>query len=234
MGKEAITAANNGIIRLLICYTKPTDLLSRSNSILKSNIIEMLKSICRYFNICCLINPECVSLFLEGSSGEKKQINLVNDLVEFLAITSIYEKNNPKLSSFYSSVFELLTTFMLTSDDKSVADKCIFKITRFWNVLSTYLVDEILEIETEFSSENNELLNVGLKFFAAYFARLTQLISPSSTTPNIEIVRENVSLLFDSASPSSESFGTRLCRKLIKFFDKYFLVDSNSNMKVFI
>lgn len=226
MGKEAISASNNGIIRLLISYARPTDLLSTTNSSLKSDIIEMLNMICRYFNVCCLINSDCVSLFVEG--GGNDQCNLINDLIECLSIASTYEKNNSKLNTFYASIFELFTTFMLVNEEKSISNKCIFKITRFWAVLSNYLLDELLELESR--SENNELFNIGLKFFSAYFSRLTQLVSPSSIIPNIETIRENVCLLFDSFGNSNESYGSRLCRKLIKLFDKF----SNSNIKALV
>lgn len=254
MGKEAISAANNGIIRLLVSYAKPTVLLSSANSShLNSDLIEMLKSVCRYFNLCCLVSPDCVSLFVEGGGGnfERQPCNLISDLVECLALTSSRHKQQHKssnslqnLASFHASIFELLTTFLTANEDKRVADKCIFKITRFWSALSTYLADELLELDLDCTlninnnnTSNEQLMNVGIKFFAVYFGRLTQLISPSSTSTasKLDIVRENVCLLFDSTNYSNgDSFGSRLCSKLIKIFDKYFLVDSNSTMKVLI
>ena len=180
------------------------------------------------------------------------QSSFLNDLIECLSITT----DRARFSLLYAAIFELLTTFLLLSatDDRLTSqNKCLFKISKFWPLLNSYLVDDLLEFdedrndddidEFDYSCVDDEsisgvrqrrLLYSGLKFYATYFSKFTQLFSSSVADANFDVVRENIAMFFDQQQQQQDTFGARLCRKLIKLFDKYFYVDSNTSMKVWI
>jgi hypothetical protein len=97
MGVEVVIAANNhGILNLLISYIKPLSLLSKSNKYSKSlesnvqnfklneDIIDMLHMICRYLNLCCIVDRDCVLMLLKSQLNH----NLIFDLFECLNLNA--------------------------------------------------------------------------------------------------------------------------------------------------
>ena len=96
-----LMATNSGILNLLISYVKPVNLLSKDNSYavnerdwrMNEEIVDMLYMICRYFNICCDIDPNFISILLKNNS----QNNLVYEIIECLSINAL---NKGKKSIF--------------------------------------------------------------------------------------------------------------------------------------
>ena len=72
---------NNGILRLLIGYMKPTLLNSNYDNIKLQyeNMIDMLKNICNYLMLCCLLEKNCVIMFA-------KEEYFISDLIECLNV----------------------------------------------------------------------------------------------------------------------------------------------------
>lgn len=251
-GVQSISMANDaGIVRLLVSYVKPTGLFSCSSVHSNQDLIDMLQMICRYFTFASQIDSNFASMLIEDQSS------FLNDLIECLSITT----DRARFSLLYAAIFELLTTFLLLSatDDRLTSqNKCLFKISKFWPLLNSYLVDDLLEFDEDRNDDDidefdyscldddsvsgvrqRRLLSSGLKFYATYFSKFTQLFSSSVADANFDVVRENIAMFFDQQQQQEQgkvvdTFGARLCRKLIKLFDKYFYVDSNASMKVWI
>lgn len=208
--------------------------------------------ICRYFTFASQIDSNFASMLIEDQSS------FLNDLIECLSITT----DRARFFLLYAAIFDLLTTFLLLSatDDRLTSqNKCLFKISKFWPLLNSYLVDVLLEFDEDRNDDDidefdyscvdddsvsgvrqRRLLYSGLKFYATYFSKFTQLFSSSVADANFDVVRENIAMFFDQQQQQKEqgkvvdTFGARLCRKLIKLFDKYFYVDSNASMKVWL
>ena len=272
LSDEAILMINNnGIISLLISYVKPMNLLTKHSTDkelkLNEDLIDMLEVICRYLNLCCQMDQNCVLMLLKN-----QQNNLVYDLVGCLNINAT---NKEKLKPFYSTLFELLSTFLNYYEDKSIVEKCLIIISKCWLTISNFVLNELLveskesvyepsqSVKSKYSnllsassssSSCNQLFENGLKFYSIYLSKLTQL---SSDSENIQILSDNISYLFEvydvnsiglnicaitndpsntseDSDVNSRTLGGSLCRKLIKQFDKYFLVDTNLNLKLII
>jgi hypothetical protein len=272
-------ANNHGIINLLVSYVKPINLLTMSsdnnNHKINDNIIYMLTWICKYLNLCCQIDQNCVLMLLKSGSNSSSggsNSNLVYDLIECLNLS---EANKFKLKPFYSVLFELLSTFLSHYEDKAIADDCLIIISKCWLIISSYLINNLLSNQyiqgdpcsKQYPSNRDDikescasLFENALRFYSIYLAKLTQL-TPESSTPrsssnrNIRVLSENISYLFDSIeisqltntnscrndvsmseieSSDQSSLGAVLTRKLIKLFDKYFLVETNQSLKQII
>lgn len=249
INKEAIMMVNNsGIMSLLVSYVKPITLFNFKNEDgaqnfnVKDDLIEMLAMICRYLNLCCQLDNNCVFMLMKhqnkhqiSNKFDSNNSSLVYDLIECLEMKI---PNKSKLRPFLSIVFELLSTFLTINDEKSISESYLFKISKCWTSLTNYLLNDLLNHDHEFK-ETDDLVCNGLKFYSIYLAKLTQLNSSSSLNSNVKIIFENIAYLFDSTEPINandpdSSFGASLCRKLIKLFDRYFLVDTNANMKTII
>ncbi len=274
LNKEAILMVNNhGIINLLVSYVKPVNLLTMNsdsnNQTLNENIIYMLTMICKYLNLCCQIDQNCVLMLLKFQNSQAKihkiTNNLVYDLIECLNLNDI---NRQKLKPFYCVLFELLSTFLNFYDDRIIVENCLIIISKCWLIISNYLIHDLLSGEipdlsscnSELDNEENSYSNLyesSFKFYSIYLAKLTQIMPSSnfnsaSMNQNLKILCDNISYLFDSIEindanqtilnescyesdmPSQNSLGSVLTRKLIKLFDKYFLVDTNMNLKQII
>ncbi len=283
MSKEAVLMVNNhGIINLLVSYVKPINLLTisndSSNNRINENIIYMLTWICKYLNLCCQIDQNCVLMLLKsgannssnGSSSSNSNNSLVFDLIECL---NLNEANKFKLKPFYSVLFELLSTFLSQYEDKTIVDSCLIIISKCWLIISSYLINDLLSNDNiqgetngeQYGSNHNDmkqscasLFENALRFYSIYLAKLTQLspdtLGQSTSSRSIRVLCENISYLFDSIEISQlsntnsckhdlstseidsslsnqSSLGAMLTRRLIKLFDKYFLVDTNQSLK---
>lgn len=70
---------NNGILRLLISYIKPTLLNSTNMQLQHENLIDMLKNISNYLMLCCLTENNFIIVLV-------KEENFLFDLIECLNI----------------------------------------------------------------------------------------------------------------------------------------------------
>ncbi len=258
--EEALILVNkNSIISLLTSYVKPVSLLtknrkslnndSQSELKLNENLIEMLQYILIYFNLCCQMDQNCVIALLKTQSNHK---NMVHDLVESLSLNA---NNKDKLRPFFSILFELLSTFLNYYDDKAIVENCLIIISRSWLIISDFILNEILDensskrdnlenlaVKSTMDIYQSQLFENSLKFYSIYLSKLAQLCNESE---NIQILNDNIAYLFDlideeghfnhkSEDPSTKTLGGKMCKKLIKQFDKYFLVNTNQNFKLII
>ena len=275
---------NNGIINLLVSYVKPIHLLAINadtpNNIRMNNTIYMLTWICKYLNLCCQIDQNCVIMLLKCEQQQQlKNMNMANNLIfDLIECLNLSEVNKFQLRPFYSVLFELLSTFLSMYDDRTIVDNVLIIISKCWIIISNYMINDLLcneniasdkitqprnsgeSEEINFSSNKDDisencmnLFENALRFYSLYLAKLTQLTPNSinsSTNNNIKVLCENISYLFDSievsetnnqlinkrmnvenAAENQNSLGAVLTRKLIKLFDKYFLVDTNLSLK---
>jgi hypothetical protein len=223
---------------------------------LNENLIDMLQSILIYFNLCCQMDQNCVIILLKTQSNNK---NLVYDLNECLNIQAV---NKEKMRPLYSVLFELLSTFLSFYDEKHLVENCLIIISRSWLIISDFLLNEILDDPTGKNLKENkelvldskftirstmdiyqsQLFENSLRFYSIYLSKLAQLCEESE---KIQTLSDNIAYLFDlidenqqhSLQPDESCFrtlGGRLCKKLIKQFDKYFLVSTNQNFKIII
>ena len=77
---------NNGILRLLIGYVKPTLVEYDNIKLQYENLIDMLKNICNYLMLCCLLEKNCVIMFA-------KEENFITDLIECLNVDGSKSKS---------------------------------------------------------------------------------------------------------------------------------------------
>lgn len=256
-------ANHNGIISLLVSYVKPMNLFSlkadpndnkRSSNRLNLNddLVKMLMAICKYLNLCCQIDQNCVFMFVSGqnaggsiqSSNNNNNNNLIYDLIECLGISHSTNVDKCRLEPLFAIIFDLLSTFLSTNEEKHLTESCLFRISKCWTTITSYLTNDLLADERLFAENDDDmLLTNALKFYSIYLSKLTQLINSNenSSTNNQQIMFENITYLFDSldgddqchadSDHSNMSFGALLCTKLIKLFDTYFLVDTNPTMK---
>jgi hypothetical protein len=290
MNKEAIMMVNNyGIINLLVSYVKPINLLTINtdshNHRINDNIIYMLMWICKYLNLCCQVDQNCVLMLLRqsssgqhGASSNSSTNNLVYDLIECLNLSEV---NKLKLRPFYSVLFELLSSFLSMYEDRTIVENCLIIISKCWLIISSYLINDLLgsgdsgdvsggaaggveqrALDHDDAREScASLFENALKFYSIYLAKLSQL-SPemvrsasSNCSHSLQVLCKNIAYLFDSIeisqvnggrtdmsttlgggdeSSQRSSLGAVLTRRLIKLFDKYFLVDTNQNLKQII
>jgi hypothetical protein len=85
---------NNGIMNLLINYVKPINLLTKDNKFqitdqnwkVGDETIDMLYMICRYLNLCCQMDTNCIQTILTT------QKTFIFDLIECLTIRNPINK----------------------------------------------------------------------------------------------------------------------------------------------
>ncbi|CAF0962770.1 unnamed protein product, partial [Brachionus calyciflorus] len=237
LNKDALMMVNkNSIVKLLVSYVKPLHLLTSCRNAkdfkLSDDLIYMLQMICKYLNLCCQLDQNCVLMFLNESDNNNR-FDLIFDLIECLTINT---KDKIKLRPFFSVLFELLSTFLNLNEDKSTIEMCLIVISKCWQILTNYLLNDLLADEDSNDQINLNLIENGLKFYSIYLAKLTQLVNSNSSN-NLKILFDNILYLFDlnESNLEDKSIGSQLTLKLIKLFDKYFMVDySLSNMKIII
>jgi hypothetical protein len=148
------------------------------------------------------------------------------------------------MKPFFSSLFELLTTFLIHYDDKSIIEHCLIVMSKCWLTISRFILNELLIDKCEqaircdaASLSHNQLFENALQFYSIYLSCLTQL---SGESERIQTLCEKMSCLFDyeyektsehANESSSKTLGTQLCSNLIRQFDKYFIVDTNQTLK---
>jgi hypothetical protein len=135
---------NNGILRLLIGYVKPTLVNFENIKLQYENLIDMLKNICNYLTLCCLMEKNCVIMFT-------KEEFFIPDLIECLNVDGSkgnfdYYNNHhfscfifiteAKLKYFYSSVFDLLGIF-LSFDDVSIVNHITNSLLKRWSAITS-------------------------------------------------------------------------------------------------
>ena len=148
------------------------------------------------------------------------------------------------MSPFLSILFDLLITFLNYDNEKSIYELFLVSISKCWVNITEYLLKELLvdKEKTKFSTMKHKYLNDSqsfkqlfqnaLQFYSIYLSKLTQL---SERTKTISLIVQNVSCIFDlNENDDQAALGTQLCQQLIKQFDKYFLVETNQNLKLII
>lgn len=242
-GKESILLVNkHSIVKLLISYVKPLHLLTscrnKKEFRLSDDLIYMLQIICKFLNLCCQLDQSCILMFLnDNHHPTNNRFNLVFDLIECLTINSL---DKFKLKPFFSVLFDLLSTFLNLNDDKSTVEMCLIVISKCWQILTGYILNDLL-CDSSTDSITLNLTENALKFYSIYLAKLTQLVNSSSSN-NLKILFDNILYLFDYSNSKSEgevepanSIGAQLAKKLIKKFDEFFMVENAAqNMKVVI
>lgn len=232
----------HSIVKLLISYVKPLHLLTscrgKKEIRLNEDLIYMLKTICKFLNLCCQLDQNCILMFLnDNQHPTNNRFNLVFDLIECLTINS---SDKFKLKPFFGVLFDLLSTFLSLNDDKSTVEMCLIVISKCWQILTGYILNDLL-CDPSSDSITLSLIESALKFYSIYLAKLTQLVNSNSST-NLKILFDNILYLFDYSNCKTDgeidpknSIGAQLAKKLIKKFDEFFMIENAAHsMKTII
>ena len=106
-------------------------------------------------------------------------------------------------------------------------------LSKCWQTITNFIINEILLEENKEAADeetNKRLFENSLQFYAVFLSKLIQLGEKSS---QILLLAENVTYVFDEELNGS-SLGSLLCQRLIKQFDKYFLVETNPGAKLIV
>ena len=106
-------------------------------------------------------------------------------------------------------------------------------LSKCWQTITNFIINEILVDENKEADDeetNKRLFENSLQFYAVFLSKLIQLGEKSS---KILLLAENVTYVFDEELNGS-SLGSLLCQRLIKQFDKYFLVETNPSAKLIV
>jgi hypothetical protein len=179
----------------------------------------MLYMICRYLNLCCDLDPSCLLLVFTTTNS-----SIVHDLVECLLISA---SNKRRLQPFLASLFQLLAK-LVTSATSSI-DTLLVALANSWHNITAYILDEVLLAD---AVQSTDLYEQSLQFYSCFLSKLSLLSDKSSEAA--ALLADVTCVLDTKQELRSASLGTELCKRLIKEFDKNFLVDTNPTTKLII
>jgi len=143
----------------------------------------------------------------------------VNDLVECLTISA---SNKSRIKPFLTSLFQLFTKLLNSSG--TTIDNFLATLATSWQNITVYVLDEVLNLGTV---EMSDLYEHCLQFYSCFLSKLSILSEKSALVAGL---LSNITTVFDC----DRGLGAEMCKRLIKEFDKNFLVDTNQNTKLII
>lgn len=159
-----------------------------------------------------------------------KFLNYTDDrqLLESFLLT--FTKTWQNITSYILT--DILPTARSSTSNNSTGAKKAVSIIQYKNNSDVYFNQQSEE-------PNSRLYDSSLQFYSCFLSKLSSL---SEKSTRISGLVANVTSIFDAVSNETErveatvteSLGSQLCDRLIKEFDKNFLVETNQNVKLII